>query len=585
MSKRVFKRFCFSLLTILGCIAPTAYSDSSEDFGQLLHSHWERSEQEQVFFRRDPDSFRMNGALPSYSTQSRLRRQAYNEEILAQLDVIDSLNLTEAERVSLLVFEYERLAERESYGQPEHLFPLTNRSNWQSYFVNAVENMSFLNEGDYRRYLTSLADYERYNGEQLELMREALAAKYTHYCDSMMGYDSTLSVSIVKDPRDSALYAPFESMPVAIPANVRAELEVQGKALIANVVLPEFQKFLDFYRSDYAPACRKSVGVSSLRGGEDYYAYLVKFFTTTDMTAKEIHTVGLSEVDRIHSEMEALIREVGFSGSFEAFLEFLRVDPQFYASDAEDLLEKVSRISKRMDGQLPRLFATLPRNTYDVKAVPAVVAERTTGAYYVPAPGDGRTPGPYFINTSLLESRPLFTMEALSFHEAVPGHHLQSSIAQEQDIPQFRRFLNHGAFTEGWGLYSERLGLEVGFYTDPYSNFGRLSYEMWRACRLVVDTGMHSFGWSRQKAIDYLAGKTGMDLHSATAEIDRYITWPGQALSYKIGELKIRELRQRAESTLGERFDLREFHDLILANGSLPLTVLEQVAESWMGQF
>ncbi|MCL4104036.1 UNVERIFIED_CONTAM: hypothetical protein GTU68_034898 [Idotea baltica] len=374
-------------------------------------------------------------------------------------------------------------------------------------------------------------------------------------------------------------------MPQSISANVRAELETQGKALIADVVVPEFQKFVDFYLTHYEPACRESVGISSIQGGDDYYDYLVKFFTTTDMNAQQIHALGLSEVDRIKAEMDALIAEVGFTGGFTAFLEFLRVDPQFYATDAEDLLEKVSRISKRMDGQLPRLFATLPRNTYDVKPVPAVVAERTTGAYYVPAPGDGRTPGTYFINTSLLQSRPLFTMEALSFHEAVPGHHLQNSIAQEQDIPQFRRFLNHGAFTEGWGLYAERLGLEAGFYTDPYSNFGRLSYEMWRACRLVVDTGMHSFGWSRQRAIDYLAGKTGMDLHSATSEIDRYITWPGQALSYKIGELKIRELRERAEQTLGKRFDLREFHDLMLANGSLPLTVLEQVTESWIAQF
>jgi len=575
-------RFVAVLIAGLSGIIPAAKADPSDDFSDLLDEHWARSQREQVFFRRDPDSFRMDGNLPSWSMASRQRRHDYNEQVLLRLDGMDKSSLSESETISWQVFHYERVAERASFTQPERYFPLTNRSNWQSYFVNAVENMSFLNEADYRRYLVSLADYPRYNGEQLDLMKEALEKGYTHYCASMAGYESSIAAHIATDPRASALYQPFFEMPDSIPMDSRAALESRGRALIADAVLPEFRKFLAFYQQTYAPRCRETVGISSLPGGEDYYAYLVEFFTTGDMTPTEIHSLGLAEVKRIRSEMETLIRDVEFNGNFREFVDFLRADSQFYTDDPEDLMEKVSRIAKRMDGQLPRLFATLPRNTYDLKPVPAAIAERTTGAYYVPAPGDGRTPGTYFINTSLLDSRPLYVMEALSFHEAVPGHHLQNAIAQEQDIPRFRQFLNHGAFTEGWALYSERLGLEVGFYTDPYSNFGRLTYEMWRACRLVVDTGMHMFGWSRQRAIDYLVANTALSIHGATAEIDRYITWPAQALSYKIGELKIRELRAGAEKALGQEFDLREFHDVVLENGSLPLAVLELIVEDWV---
>ena len=528
--------------------------------------------------------FRIGAHLPGFTAADTQRRQAYNDAILARLDAIDAAQLTPVEQVSLRVFRYEREAEQASYEQPDHLFPFTNRSSWQSYFVNAPDNMSFLNAQDYQRYLSALADYPRYNNEKLDLLRQALARNYTHYCGSLAGFENAIAADIVEDPEQSPLYAPFTRMPASLSADTRENLRNQAVALLRSEVLPAFRAFHRFYLDKYAPRCRSEVGVTSLAGGDAYYRYLVGFFTTTDMTPREIHDLGLSEVGRIRSEMEAVIKETGFQGSFREFVDFLRSDPRFYTTDPEDLMEKVSRISKRMDGQLPRLFATLPRNTYDIKAVPASMAERTTGAYYVPAPGDGRTPGTYFINTSRLDSRPLYVMEALSFHEAVPGHHLQNAIAQEAPMPTFRRFLNHSAYTEGWGLYSERLGLEAGFYTDPYSNFGRLTYEMWRACRLVVDTGMHAYGWSRQQSIDYMVENTALSLHSATAEIDRYITWPGQALSYKIGELKIRELRARAEQELGERFDLRQFHDLVLGNGSLPIAVLESLVTEWIGR-
>lgn len=548
----------------------------------LLDAHWQRSIDEQVFFRRDPDSFRIAGALAEWTPAARARRHDYNESVLRQLADIDPAQMPSDDQVSYDVFLYERRAERESFQQPNHLFPLTNRTSWHSYFINAPENMSFLTVADYESYLQALADYPRYNREKLDLLQEAMARGYTQYCESMAGFEDGIAASMVEDAGSSVLYAPFAAIPTSIPAAQQADLQRRGKTLISEAVLPAFTEFHRFYTAEYAPRCRTEPGISSLEGGADYYRYLVGFFTTTDLQPEAIHQLGLEEVSRIRGEMQTLIDQLEFAGSFREFVDFLRSDPQFYTDDAEDLLEKVSRIAKRMDGQLPRLFATLPRNTYDIKPVPAVIAERTTGAYYVPAPGDGRTPGTYFINTARLDSRPLYVMEALSLHEAVPGHHLQNAIAQEADMPVFRRFLNHSAYTEGWGLYSERLGLEAGFYTDPYSDFGRLTYEMWRACRLVVDTGLHAFGWSRQQAIDYMVANTALSVHGATAEIDRYITWPGQALAYKIGELKIRALRQRAEQQLGPQFDLRQFHDQILRNGSLPIAVLEKLTLAWI---
>ncbi len=585
------RRYLLASVTAVGlsCSLPLAAQNApdasaSESFRQLLDEHWQHSVDEQIWFRRDPDSFRMDGKLPAFSPEARLRRHQYNQQVLDRLEEIDAAGLNEAERVSLAVFLYERQTEQAAFRQLDRYFPFTNRVSWQSYFVGAPESMSFLTLEDYDNYLVSLADYPRYNAENLALLEQAVDLGYTQYCGSLQGFEQSISDSIVENPEASALYAPFEAMPDTIAATDQARLRKRGKALIADAVMPAFRQFLEFYLEEYSDHCRDKPGVDAIPEGEDYYRYLVEFFTTTDMTPKEVHELGLAEVARIRGEMEAVIEEVGFDGSFADFLTFLRTDPRFYTDTPEDLMEKASRIAKRMDGQLPRLFVTLPRNTYDIKAVPAVVAERTSGAYYVPAPGDGRTPGTYYINTSKLDSRPLYAMEALTFHEAVPGHHLQNALAQEEAIPEFRRYLNHSAFTEGWGLYSERLGLEAGFYTDPYSNFGRLTYEMWRACRLVVDTGIHAYGWSRQKAIDYLADNTALSVHEATAEIDRYITWPGQALGYKIGEIKIRQLRARAEEQLGKDFDLREFHDVVLSNGSVPIAVLEQIVDGWLAE-
>jgi uncharacterized protein (DUF885 family) len=336
-------------------------------------------------------------------------------------------------------------------------------------------------------------------------------------------------------------------------------------------------------RDEYVPAARGSIAASALPHGREFYRHRVRQFTTLDLTPEQVHEVGQSEVARIRKEMDEAIRSVKFSGNFAEFVDYLRSDPRFYVDSPEQLLKEVALTLKKMDGQLPKLFKTLPRTPYGIREIPAYIAPSTTTAYYQPPPGDATLGGFYYVNTFNLKSRPLYEIEALSLHEAVPGHHLQIARQQElEDLPNFQRFAGFTAFVEGWGLYAERLGLETGFYRDPYSNFGRLSYEMWRACRLVVDTGMHYLGWTREQAIEFMAANTALTKLNIVNEVDRYIAWPGQALAYKTGELKFRELRRKAEERLGDRFDIREFHDVVLGSGAVPLTVLERIVDEYL---
>jgi uncharacterized protein (DUF885 family) len=338
---------------------------------------------------------------------------------------------------------------------------------------------------------------------------------------------------------------------------------------------------------EYIPGARETIGASELPNGKEYYDFLVRHHTTLDVTPEQVHEIGLREVERIRGEMMAIIEglksEGEFEGDFDDFLEFLRTDPRFFPTSGEQLLKEASFISKKMDGELPALFKTLPRQPYGVAPVPAHIAPKYTAGRYSGAPIDGTKAGFYWVNTYGLESRPLWALTALTLHEAVPGHHLQNALRQElTDLPNFRRYSGINAYGEGWGLYSEWLGIEAGMYDNPYDDFGRLSYEAWRACRLVVDTGMHAMGWSRQKTMDYMIANTALSLHEITTETDRYISWPGQALAYKMGQIKIQELRRRAESRLGSNFDVREFHDVILLDGPVPLTVLEAQIEAFI---
>ncbi len=562
------------LLAIAAC--SEAPANKSDAFDALIDDHWENTLEEQVFFRRDPDVFRMNGALPDFSKAARDRRLAFNQDILNRLAAIDQKSLSASDQINYKLFKYEREAERESYRQPDYLFPMNFYAGFHSYFAEAPAKMSFLSEEDYDKYLLSLADYPRYSADYIVILKEAISKGYTHYCKSFEGYEESISRSITYDVTSSEFYAPVSKFPKNIPLVKQAEYREKVISLISQTVIPEYRKFYDFFMQDYMVNCRKDVGITSLEGGDDYYRYLINFYTTTDMTPQAIHDLGLSEVARIRKEMEAIVEKLGFEGSFKDFLSSLRTNPDFYADSPQDLLEKASFIVKRMEGELPKWFTVLPRGTYNIKPSPG------GGAYYVASAGDGKTPGTYYIGADNYKSEPLYNLEALSYHEAVPGHHFQGTLAQELDVPEFRKTLYHSAYGEGWGLYAESLGKDAGFYRDPYSDFGRLTYEMWRAGRLVVDTGLHAFGWSREQAIEYLLGNTALTRHEVAREVDRYISWPAQALSYKIGELRIKALRAKAKAALGDKFDIRTFHDAIVGNGSLPIAVLEEVKSEWI---
>lgn len=570
MFKKSILAICLTLVSL------PSMADNNADLKNIIDKHWQHAQAEKIFFRTDPDGWKPNGKLANWTEHAIAQRQLYNDAVLDNLKNIDPSKLSDAQLMNYRLFKYERETEQQSYLFQDKYFPVNFLSGWHTYFAEAPANMAFLTANDYDHFLVSLADYPRFNQENINLMKTGIKNGYTHYCKTFENYSSSISAHIVKKPENSALYEPFTRIPSTFSAEQKATYQNKAKALISSKVVPAYQHFYDFFENDYMPNCRAEPGISSVKDGLDYYKYTVNYYTTTNATPKQIHELGLKEVARIKTQMQNIIDKVGFDGTYAEFLEFLANDKQFYATDAQDLLEKTAFITQKMYGKLPTYFGHLPRNTFTIKG------SASRGAFYMPPP-DNRSPGTYFL-ASTPKIQPLYNLEALSLHEAIPGHHLQNAVAMELNVPQFRRTLSHSAFGEGWGLYSERLGKEAGFYQDPYSDFGRLGYEMWRAVRLVVDTGIHAFGWSRQKAIDYLADHTALPQSAVEDQIDRYISWPGQALSYKMGELKIRELRAKAEKELGAKFDIRQFHDTVIGQGSLPMAVLEAVINEWIAQ-
>ena len=564
------------LAIALAATSLPSLADSNSDLKTIIDNHWQNAKAEKIFFRTDPDGWKPNGTLPNWSKQAIAKRQAYNNSVLKSLASIDPKTLNNEQLINYRLFKYERETEQQSYLFQDKYFPLNFLSGWHTYFAEAPANMAFLTAEDYDAFLISLDDYPRFNKEKIALLQQGIENNFTHYCGSFKNYDKSISRHIVKNAEDSALYEPFTRIPKTFTAQQKAAYQQKAKALISKKVVPAYQQLYDFFVNDYMPNCRTDAGISSIEGGDEYYDYTINYFTTTDASAQQIYQLGLKEVARIKEQMQTIIDEVGFKGTYAEFLQFLATDEQFYAKNPQDVMEKAAFITQKMYGKLPTYFSHLPRNTFAIKG------SASRGAFYMPPP-DNRSPGTYFL-ASTPKLQPLYNLEALSLHEAIPGHHLQNAIAMELDVPEFRRTLNHSAFGEGWGLYAERLGKEAGFYQNPYSDFGRLGYEMWRAVRLVVDTGIHAFGWSRQRAIDYLAAHTALPQKAVEDQIDRYISWPGQALSYKMGEIKIRELREKAEKELGAQFDIRRFHDTVIGQGSLPMAVLEDVINDWIAQ-
>ena len=560
-----------------------AEESASDRLDRVIGDAWQFQLRENPLFATRVGESRYNDRLPATSLDDAQRRAEVKQGFLDRLSDIERADLPASARINYDIFARKMRDEIAEFRFDQHLLPVDHRSGLHTTIPELGRRVPLATVQDYENYLARLSAFPAYVDGTIELMRTGIRAGVTQPAVIFERFREPLEAQIVESTEDSVLYDPFKEFPAAIPEAEHERLQEAGRKAIAESIVPGFERFLTFMESEYVPNCRTSVGASSLPDGRDFYRHRVRKFTTLDTTPEEIHAKGLEEVARIRGEMQRIMDQVEFEGELSDFFEHLRTDPQFYAKSADELMMHVAYALKKMDGRLPELFGRLPKMPYGLKEVPDYIAPQTTAAYYEQPSGDGRKAGFYFMNTYNLSSRPLYTVEALSLHEAVPGHHLQIALQQEMgDYPDFRRFTGFTAFVEGWALYAERLGLEVGFYSDPYSDFGRLTMEMWRACRLVVDTGMHYYGWTREQAINYMADNSALSMHNIRAEVDRYIGWPGQALAYKVGELKIRELRGMAEQELGTEFDVRAFHDTVLGSGAVPLDVLEQIVTDWV---
>ena len=496
--------------------------------------------------------------------------------ILKKLSTINKGNLDETDKISLELLQFTLQDNIDFYTFERYLNPLLSDTGFHTNLTYIVR--PFTNYKQVKTYLNKLRAIPEFVGQHLKNLREGLQKGVSQPKVIFNGYEATYNTHIVDNYQDSYYYSPFKKLPKTLTLAQKDSVLTAAKIAIETDVIPQFKRIKTFFETEYLPKTRTTLGVSEIPNGKAYYQNRINFYTTsTQYSAEDIHQIGLSEVARIKTEMQQIIDALGFKGSFADFLQFLRTDEQFYAKTPRELLMLARDIAKRADAQLPRFFKTLPRKPYGVAPVPDAIAPKYTTGRYIGTTKNSTDPGYYWVNTYNLKSRTLYTLPALTVHEAVPGHHLQGSLNNElgDSIPQFRKDLYLSAYGEGWGLYCEFLAEEMGMYTTPYERFGKLTYEMWRACRLVVDTGIHAKGWTRQQAIDYMASNTALSLHEINTETDRYISWPGQALSYKIGELKIRELRKKAEKELGDSFNIREFHEVILEQGTVTLAILE----------
>lgn len=513
--------------------------------------------------------------LPPVSPADHARRAAQDLAFSRRLAAIDRSALSRDDRVNHDLFAF--MLQHRIALAPFRAWriPLTSDEGFHVDTMRMGSGLTMSGIRDYERYIARLRAIPAYFAQQIANMKIGVREGFTLPAAVMPGIVKVAEGQQYATAEESPFFEPFTHFPESIAPADRERLTARGRAAIEQDVIPAYRTLLAFFRDEYAPAARRTIGASALPKGEAYYAALVRFYTNLDVTPRQVHDTGLAEVARIGREMREVIARTGFKGDFAAFLHYLRTDPKFYAQTPHELLAEASFIAKQADGKLPGFFGRLPRQPYGVEPVPAELAPNYTGGRYVPAPIGGTHGGEYWVNTYALDKRPLYVLTALTLHEAVPGHHLQGALARElEDVPPFRLDFYPHAFGEGWGLYSEKLGIEMGMYRTPYDDFGRLTYEMWRACRLVVDTGMHAFGWTREQALEYLGSRTALSEHEVRTEIDRYISWPGQALAYKMGELEILRLRAKAERELGARFDLRAFHDAVLGNGGVPLPVL-----------
>ena len=576
------KYFIAAAAVALATTSP-AHADANGDLKSLVDAYWAEVLKEQPIFASSLGVDTYANEVGDYSLAGQDRRAASAAAFLQKLDTIsndelDAANLVEA---GILRRSLNSTVESNRFGQRSINF--TTYSSWHQNFAAMANNLPFRTKADFVSYNNRLKQYAKVNDQNIEVANVAIEGEYTQPCETLRGFEATITGLITEDERQSRFFGPYAGKrPEGVSDEDFNALASQAIMTISAIINPALKKHLDWYVKSYKPACAIAPGVSAQPGGAKYYAFRVREETTTSLTPDEIHTLGLKEVARIRAEMVDVATKAGYPNR-EAFIRHLRTDPQYYAKTPEELMEKVARVTKAIDAKMPSLFGRLPRLPYGIKEIPAETAEGTTTAYYNPGSPKIGLSGTYYVNTSKLDQRPFWEIPALSVHEAVPGHHHQISLQQELPLSDFRKngaFFT--AFVEGWGLYSERLGIEMGLYDTPAKDMGRLSYEMWRACRLVVDTGIHSKGWSKQKAIDFMTDNSALSAANIEAEVNRYISWPGQALAYKLGELKIRELRALATRELGAKFELAAFHDAVLGQGAVPLDVLEAQIKDWI---
>jgi len=562
-------------------LASPALATPHDDLAAILAGHWA------WLLKKDPllatrvgvHTYDADLGDPSLAAQD--RRTAVEAGFLRRLDALTATGLTDADRTNAAILRRTLATDIEGQRFSERAIEFSNRGGWHTQFADLPLQLPFFTRADYESYLARLAKIPAYAAASTTVTRTAVSHGDVLPCAVLDGFAETITGEI-KEPAASRFYAPFAAQrPGTIAPADWAALQARADAVIRDKVNPAYRAYADFYAREYK--CRTTIGASALPDGAAYYAFKAREQTTTAMTPAAIHDLGLSEVARIRGEMDALVASTGFKGNRAAYIAMLRSDPRYYARTPGELMAASALIAKTLDGAMPKLFGRLPRLPYTVREIPAATADGTTTAYYNEGSSAAGIAGTYYVNTTHLDQRPLFELPALTSHEAVPGHHHQISLQQEMDLPDFRRYATFfTAFVEGWGLYSERLGLDIGLYDTPEKQMGRLSYEMWRACRLVVDTGIHAQGWSKERAVAFMADNTALSVANIDAEVNRYIADPGQALAYKIGELTIRRLRTRAEAELGPKFDLRAFHDAVLEQGAIPMDLLDSRMNAWI---
>tara|TARA_R110002049_G_scaffold4601_5_gene32701 strand:+ start:977896 stop:979725 length:1830 start_codon:yes stop_codon:yes gene_type:complete len=556
-------------------------------FEALIDRVWQFELDESPLLATNVGDPRGQDRLPDMSLSALDRRYAKRTQFLEELNAIDPDALSESSATDHALLAYRLGQQIASHDLQLHLMPISNREGFHISLPELARVMNPRTEQDFQNYISRLKDVSRYTDDHIALLRKGIQRQMTQPAIIMRDSLSQVNAHVVDDPSRSLLLTNLsDEVRASFSADQWTRIENEICEAVSTHVVPSYERFAQFLHDEYLPHCRGSIGASSLPRGRELYRDRVRRFTTLDLTPEAIHETGIRENKRIRSEMDAIRQRVTFDGDLPAFIKHLRTDPKFYPATKQDLLKEVALILKKADGRLPELFSRLPRIPYGIREVPDYIAPQTTSAYYWPPATDGSRGGFYYINTYNLSARPLYQLESLSLHEAVPGHHLQLALQAElTDLHPISRESSITAFIEGWALYSERLGKEIGFYKDSYQDFGRLSMEAWRASRLVVDTGIHWMGWSRQQAIQYMTDNTALSEHNITAEVDRYIGWPGQALAYKIGELAITRMRREAEQQLGEQFDVREFHDAVLAQGAIPLPLLQQRIDAFVESY